>query len=76
MHSKIISLLIAFSPVSCATVPQSYLEADRATFEAIAPEYHNYVGADPALTPAQKINRQQTIQSWRNRINAFSPKGD
>lgn len=76
MHTKIISLLITISSVSCATVPQTYLEADRATFEAIAPEYHNYVEQDATLTPAQKINRQQTIQSWRNRINTYTKNGE
>ena len=47
-------------------------QADRATYDAIAPEYLGYVDADPALTPEQKARRVQTVRSWEAKL----PKGD
>jgi hypothetical protein len=49
-----------------------YVEADRATFNAVAPEYEAYVSADPGLTPDQKARRSRTVQAWRLRIDAAS----
>jgi hypothetical protein len=44
--------------------------ADRATHDAIAPEYRAYVDADAALTPSQKELRTMTLDSWERRITA------
>lgn len=43
-------------------------EADRATFDAIAPEYLGYVTQDPALTEEQKERRRQTVRSWEAKV--------
>jgi hypothetical protein len=43
-------------------------QADRATYEAIAPEYEAYVTADPLLTKEQKERRHQTIRSWEAKL--------
>jgi hypothetical protein len=45
--------------------------ADRATFDAIAPEYRAYVEDDATLTEEQKARRFTTIETWENRIRAM-----
>ena len=53
---------------SCKSVEASYVEADRATYEAIAPEYRKYVEADAALADFQKDIRLQTLATWEHRL--------
>ena len=45
-----------------------YVAADRATFDAITPEYARYVETDDALSIDQKARRQRTVQTWRLRL--------
>lgn len=47
-----------------------YVAADRATFQAIAPEYEAYLLADPRLTTEQRARRQRTVQTWQLRIDS------
>ena len=47
-----------------------YVAADRATYEAVAPEYGAYVRADGSLDPEQKARRDRTVASWDARIRA------
>lgn len=58
--------LIAFA----GCVPGSYVAADRATFEAVAPAYIAYVGSDSTLTDKQRDRKQRVIDSWRFRLEA------
>lgn len=46
----------------------AYVAADRATHDAIAPEYAAYVAADPNLDPIQKDRRLNTVATWRMRV--------
>lgn len=41
-----------------------YVAADRLTFEAVAPEYVDYVNGDPKLTKEQKKRRHRTVRAW------------
>ena len=59
--------ILALLASSCSTAPV-YVEADAATYAAVAPEYSAYVTADPALTAAQKARRLATVASWKKRI--------
>jgi hypothetical protein len=43
--------------------------ADKATFDAIAPEYRAYVENDPHLTTEQKQRRFRTLESWQARLS-------
>ena len=45
-----------------------YVVADRATFEAVSPEYSAYVAADANLDAEQVARRQRTVATWRKRI--------
>jgi hypothetical protein len=46
----------------------AYVNADKLTYAAVAPEYLGYVNADPALTPEQKARRGRTVATWWLRI--------
>lgn len=53
----------------------AYVAGDRATYDAVAPEYAAYVAADPALAPDQKDRRTRTLQTWRMRVEAAERAG-
>ena len=63
-------LLVGLLAVVCSGCVGQYVEADRATFDAIAPEYLGYVENDTRLTPDQVARRQRTVETWRMRIEA------
>lgn len=52
---------------SLKNVSAAYVNADRLTYEAIAPEYREYVANDPGLTPEQQQRRYRTIDTWKLR---------
>jgi hypothetical protein len=53
----------------CANqVPADWVAADRATYEAVAPEFTAYVQQDATLTPEQRQRRQNTVETWRVRL--------
>jgi hypothetical protein len=54
---------------ACSPVSRLYVEADRATFDAVAPEYLGYVQADPMLGSDQRNDRLETIRSWEARLD-------
>jgi hypothetical protein len=53
----------------CQTVPDPYWNADRQTYEAVAPEYKAYVEADAGLPVEQKARRQRTLDTWKLRVD-------
>lgn len=64
-HLPLVALL-ALS--GCGSHPQSV--ADRAIYDAIAPEHRAYVEADPELDGAQKQRRLHTLHRWDSLIRA------
>ena len=53
------------------TLPTAdYVAADRATFDAVAPEYSAYVHNDPTLDDEQRTRRDRTVATWKRRIEA------
>ncbi len=54
-------------------VPGEYVEADRLTYEAVAPRYIRYVEADPELAKPEKKDEKdrilRTVQTWKLRID-------
>lgn len=61
-------LLLLFV-VGCASqVPADWVAADRATYEAVVPEYTAYVQQDGTLSMEQRQRRQNTIDTWRVRL--------
>lgn len=62
-----VGLMLALSSLACSpTAP--YVAADRATYNAIAPEYSRYVEADPTLDTEDRALRQSTLATWDLRI--------
>jgi hypothetical protein len=53
-----------------------YVTADRATYEAIAPEYQSYIDEDVGLTADQKARRVATLAAWHARIAEAEGQGD
>lgn len=53
---------------SCPSIPQLYVEADKATYDAIAEDYMAYVRRDEAVSLEQSARRQRLVDSWRVRI--------
>lgn len=68
-------VLVLLSVVGCAA-PASFLAAERATYNAVAPEYLDYVNADPKLDAAQKQSRRDTIQAWDAGLRAWESGDD
>jgi hypothetical protein len=48
--------------------PPDYIAADRATYEAVAPEYAAYVAADAALDDQERATRRRTLEAWNFRL--------
>ncbi len=61
-------LAVMLVAAGCKGVHADYVEADRATFDAVTPEYLGYVDADAGLAPAQKARRARTIATWDLRL--------
>lgn len=55
---------------SCTGPADAYIQADRATFDVIAPSYLVYVTNDTNLTEEEKERRRRTIASWQARLRA------
>ena len=70
MKKNLLFLLITFGIAGCSTVSNTYLSADRATYQAVGPEYLNYVRSDSSLSESQKQIRIGTVESWQKRIDA------
>lgn len=68
MRYAIILLLLTCQ--ACASVPELYVDADRATFDAVAPEYTRYIESDADLDDGQKDRRLRTLDTWERRIQA------
>ena len=67
----LLPLLSQLTGCSAQTAPPpDYVAADRATYEAVAPEYTAYVHADPALDDDAKVMRDRTLATWDARIRA------
>ncbi|MGD9727795.1 MAG: hypothetical protein AB7L09_00080 [Nitrospira sp.] len=69
VSTSIIAAVLFFA--GCATteiVQNDYVEADRATYEAVAPSYLQYVQGDSALSKEEKTRRERTIKTWRLRL--------
>lgn len=66
----LMALLAALALTGCAQTSSLYLQADRATYDAVAPEYLDYVAADESLSPEDVNTREATITSWRKRVEA------
>ena len=58
---RLAALLILLLAAGCIGQPDP---AEVATYKAIAPEYRDYVTADPGLSLEQKERRFRTLERW------------
>lgn len=57
-------LSLAGCPALTASVPDAWVKADRARYNAIAPEYRTYVANDDSKGDAEKQRRYNTLDAW------------
>ena len=60
-------VVLALSSMSCTPL-ESYVQADRATFDVIAPAYLMYVQMDAGLDAEQRARRERLVDSWLIRL--------
>lgn len=65
-----VAALLLLSACEGLSVADAYVEADRLTYEAIAPSYRAYVEADVSLDEFSKQSRYRLLQTWEQRIEA------
>lgn len=63
-NRSILAAFLLFALPSCAPITP----AERATYDAIAPEHATYVQNDPNLAPDQKQRRLNLLEAWRIRV--------
>ena len=61
-------LLPVLMLAACGSLDRQYVEADRATFEAIAPAYSAYVEDDGTLSDDQRSLRLGLVELRRMRL--------
>lgn len=54
----------------CCAPEAGFVESQRLTYEAIAPEYRRYVDEDGTLSSGQRKRRYRTIEGWAASIEA------
>lgn len=66
----IIPVLGLFLLPSCQLPDPTFVAAERANHDAIAPEYVQYVERDQALNEEQRERRRRTVARWDEAIRA------
>jgi len=64
----ILLALLLISLAGCVDMQEQYVEADRLTYEVVAPYHRAYVEGDPSLSPEQVERRLLLLDSWADRI--------
>lgn len=67
MRRYLLALLLVLA--GCGSLQDQYVDADRATYQAIWSEYEAYFEADRALSEEQRKRRRRTGKAWRARIS-------
>ena len=65
-----VAALMLLSGCEGISVADAYVEADRLTYDAIAPHYQQYLEADEKIGDANKAARIRLLKSWKMRIDA------
>jgi hypothetical protein len=61
-------VLVLFLLSGCCGPSEPERAAHAAVFDAVAPEYLEYVEGDEALTVAQRARRAETVSQWRRLV--------
>lgn len=71
LRNSVLCLAVLMTGGCCATldaIREDYVAADRATYEALAPKYLEYVQGDDSLDSDEKKRRERTVTTWRLRL--------
>jgi hypothetical protein len=71
LRNLIICFAILSTFIGCA-VQKDYVAADKLFYEAIAPEYLQFVDANPNFDNDQKERRKRTVAAWKLMIDKWS----
>jgi|GEM_PF-6416612 len=71
-----LAALALISLTSCASVDETYREADALTYQAIAPSFIEYVDRDAMLDEDQRELSLATLSTWRARLIAAGVAAD
>lgn len=66
----LLAVALAFGMLGCQSVTDTYLDADEATLQYVAPKWEQYIANDASLNPMQRADRRTVIATWRLRIEA------
>ena len=69
IYTAVICCFIVLFFLTACGVDRQYVQADRLTYEAIAPQYIEYVNKDNDLTSIEKIRYLRTVEWWKKRID-------
>lgn len=62
---RILTAATALLLASCGATPKHYVHAFRATHDAVAPIYREYVEADDSLDDDTRKRRLRTLDAWK-----------
>jgi hypothetical protein len=68
MRSQLLAVVLSVLIPACAALDPAYVQAERATFDALAPAHRSYVDADLDLSGDEKARRMRLLDSWEARI--------
>lgn len=71
---KLIAIAVLGIALTGCSLDKIYVQADRDTYDVIAPAHREYVENDPNMTPEQKDRRLRLLDSWEERIKAAEDK--
>lgn len=64
MLKRVSSVVLALALLPACTPHQAFVNAERAVYDAVAPEYKAYFESDVKLSPEQVLIRQQMLDAW------------
>lgn len=56
--------LVALISSSCTSTPPHYVQAFRATYDAVEPDYRGYIERDTSLDDAARKRKLRTLAAW------------
>lgn len=66
----IFCILACLSVIGCS-VDETWVRADRAVYNVVAPAHREYIAADSTLTDGQRLNRTTLLDAWNARITEW-----
>lgn len=65
---RLLSVSVSVVLLGCCGLDARYVQADRLTYRAVAPEYEAYLAGDRGLSAEQQQRRRRTLAAWKDRL--------